>query len=101
MRGVELRAPSKRVCLETVHHPSSSRTSNWEDSASICRVVYPNPKYRQAPTQTKVERITPKMEFLFPIMNCARTCPKNLNPAKAIAEIKKMMVEKNSRIKQK
>ena len=33
------------------------------------------------------------------IMNCARTCPKNLNPAKAIAEIKKMMVEKNSRNK--
>ncbi len=26
------------------------------------------------------------------IMNCARTCPKHLNPAKAIAEIKKMMV---------
>jgi succinate dehydrogenase / fumarate reductase iron-sulfur subunit len=26
------------------------------------------------------------------IMNCTRTCPKNLNPGKAIAEIKKMMV---------
>jgi succinate dehydrogenase / fumarate reductase iron-sulfur subunit len=26
------------------------------------------------------------------IMNCAQTCPKGLNPAKAIAEIKKMMV---------
>jgi succinate dehydrogenase / fumarate reductase, iron-sulfur subunit len=26
------------------------------------------------------------------IMNCTKTCPKNLNPAKAIAEIKKMMV---------
>jgi succinate dehydrogenase / fumarate reductase, iron-sulfur subunit len=26
------------------------------------------------------------------IMNCARTCPKGLNPAKAIAEIKKLMV---------
>jgi succinate dehydrogenase / fumarate reductase iron-sulfur subunit len=30
------------------------------------------------------------------IMNCAKTCPKNLNPAKAIAEIKKMMVERNA-----
>lgn len=30
------------------------------------------------------------------IMNCTRTCPKNLNPAKAIAEIKKMMVKKRS-----
>jgi succinate dehydrogenase / fumarate reductase iron-sulfur subunit len=28
------------------------------------------------------------------IMNCAKTCPKHLNPAKAIADIKKMMVER-------
>jgi succinate dehydrogenase / fumarate reductase, iron-sulfur subunit len=28
------------------------------------------------------------------IMNCAKTCPKHLNPAKAIAEIKKLMVER-------
>ncbi|GGA91598.1 succinate dehydrogenase iron-sulfur subunit [Brucella endophytica] len=28
------------------------------------------------------------------IMNCAQTCPKGLNPAKAIAEIKKMLVER-------
>ena len=27
-------------------------------------------------------------------MNCANTCPKGLNPAKAIAEIKKMVVER-------
>ena len=26
------------------------------------------------------------------IMNCTRTCPKSLNPAKAIGEIKKLMV---------
>ena len=28
------------------------------------------------------------------IMNCANTCPKGLNPAQAIAEIKKMVVER-------
>lgn len=28
------------------------------------------------------------------IMNCTNTCPKGLNPAKAIAEIKKMMLER-------
>jgi succinate dehydrogenase / fumarate reductase iron-sulfur subunit len=28
------------------------------------------------------------------IMNCAKTCPKSLNPAKAIAEIKKLLVER-------
>jgi succinate dehydrogenase / fumarate reductase iron-sulfur subunit len=27
-------------------------------------------------------------------MNCAQACPKGLNPALAIAEIKKMMVER-------
>ena len=27
-------------------------------------------------------------------MNCAKTCPKGLNLAKAIAEIKKMMLER-------
>lgn len=30
------------------------------------------------------------------IMNCAKTCPKGLNPAKAIGEIKQMMVERKS-----
>jgi succinate dehydrogenase / fumarate reductase, iron-sulfur subunit len=29
------------------------------------------------------------------IMNCANACPKGLNPAKAIAEIKKMMLERH------
>jgi succinate dehydrogenase / fumarate reductase iron-sulfur subunit len=27
-------------------------------------------------------------------MNCAQTCPKGLNPARAIAEIKKLQVER-------
>ncbi|MDP9195911.1 MAG: succinate dehydrogenase iron-sulfur subunit [Pseudomonadota bacterium] len=30
------------------------------------------------------------------IMNCTRTCPKGLNPAKAIAEIKKLMVTRQA-----
>jgi succinate dehydrogenase / fumarate reductase iron-sulfur subunit len=29
------------------------------------------------------------------IMNCTKTCPKGLNPAKAIAEVKKMIVQKH------
>jgi succinate dehydrogenase / fumarate reductase iron-sulfur subunit len=27
-------------------------------------------------------------------MNCAQVCPKGLNPAKAIAEVKKMLAER-------
>jgi succinate dehydrogenase / fumarate reductase iron-sulfur subunit len=30
------------------------------------------------------------------ILNCTRTCPKALNPGKAIADIKKMMIERRS-----
>ena len=30
------------------------------------------------------------------IMNCARTCPKGLNPALAIAEIKKLMLARRA-----
>ena len=30
------------------------------------------------------------------IMNCARTCPKGLNPALAIAEIKKLMMARRA-----
>jgi len=29
-------------------------------------------------------------------MNCTDVCPKDLNPAKAIAEIKKLLVERRS-----
>jgi succinate dehydrogenase / fumarate reductase iron-sulfur subunit len=29
-------------------------------------------------------------------MNCTDVCPKDLNPAKAIAEVKKMLVERQS-----
>jgi succinate dehydrogenase / fumarate reductase iron-sulfur subunit len=29
-------------------------------------------------------------------MNCTDACPKDLNPARAIAEIKKMLVERQS-----
>jgi succinate dehydrogenase / fumarate reductase iron-sulfur subunit len=30
------------------------------------------------------------------IMNCTHTCPKGLNPARAIANIRKLMVERNA-----
>ena len=30
------------------------------------------------------------------ILNCTRTCPKHLNPGKAIASIKKLMLERRS-----
>ena len=35
-----------------------------------------------------------RLDRCHTIMNCTQTCPKGLNPAKAIAEIKKMMVER-------
>jgi succinate dehydrogenase / fumarate reductase, iron-sulfur subunit len=28
-------------------------------------------------------------------MNCTKTCPKGLNPAKAIAEVKKLLIKRD------
>ncbi|KAJ1938503.1 hypothetical protein EC988_007568, partial [Linderina pennispora] len=48
--------------------------------------------------QSLPERLS-KMENTFSvyrchtIMNCTRTCPKHLNPGKAIAEIKKLLAK--------
>ena len=49
--------------------------------------------------QAKTERLDDledpfKLYRCHTIMNCAKVCPKGLNPAKAIAEIKKMMVQR-------
>jgi succinate dehydrogenase / fumarate reductase iron-sulfur subunit len=51
--------------------------------------------------QTQSERLDDledpfKLYRCHTIMNCAKVCPKGLNPAKAIAEIKKMMVERKA-----
>lgn len=50
--------------------------------------------------ESKGERLdeledTFKLYRCHTIMNCTKTCPKDLNPAKAIAEIKKMIVERD------
>jgi succinate dehydrogenase / fumarate reductase iron-sulfur subunit len=47
--------------------------------------------------EAKPERLqqlddTFKLYRCHTIMNCTRTCPKGLNPAKAIAEIKKAII---------
>ncbi|MCB1970113.1 MAG: 4Fe-4S dicluster domain-containing protein, partial [Geminicoccaceae bacterium] len=49
--------------------------------------------------ETKGERLDDledpfKLYRCHTIMNCTNTCPKGLNPAKAIAEIKKLQVER-------
>jgi succinate dehydrogenase / fumarate reductase iron-sulfur subunit len=51
--------------------------------------------------QTQSERLDNledpfKLYRCHTIMNCSKTCPKGLNPAKAIAEIKKMMVTRQA-----
>jgi succinate dehydrogenase / fumarate reductase iron-sulfur subunit len=53
---------------------------------------------RDENTKERLEQLEDpfKLYRCHTIMNCARTCPKGLNPAKAIAEIKKLMVERRS-----
>ena len=49
---------------------------------------------RDEDTGTRLDELEDpfKLYRCHTIMNCTRTCPKGLNPAKAISEIKKMMV---------
>ena len=51
---------------------------------------------RDEATKTRLEALEDpfKLYRCHTIMNCAQVCPKGLNPAKAIAEIKKMMPAK-------
>ena len=49
---------------------------------------------RDEMTQERLEALDDsfKLYRCHTIMNCAQVCPKGLNPAKAIAETKKLMV---------
>ena len=51
---------------------------------------------RDEATNERLDRLEDpfKLYRCHTIMNCANVCPKGLNPAKAIAEVKKMMVER-------
>lgn len=53
---------------------------------------------RDEDTGTRLDELEDpfKLYRCHTIMNCTRTCPKGLNPAKAIAEIKKLIVERRS-----
>jgi succinate dehydrogenase / fumarate reductase iron-sulfur subunit len=53
---------------------------------------------RDEDTGTRLDELEDpfKLYRCHTIMNCTRTCPKGLNPAKAIAETKKLLVERRS-----
>jgi succinate dehydrogenase / fumarate reductase, iron-sulfur subunit len=40
------------------------------------------------------ERLLSRLYRCHTILNCAKACPKSLNPAKAIAELKKLKIER-------
>jgi len=52
---------------------------------------------RDEDTGTRLDELEDpfKLYRCHTIMNCARTCPKGLNPAKAIAEIKKLILQRH------
>ena len=65
---------------------------------STLRVEIKLPEYSKAPPYLEIIREqsfpSPDKFKLFrchTIMNCTKTCPKNLNPAKAISHIKTML----------
>ena len=51
---------------------------------------------RDEDTGTRLDELEDpfKLYRCHTIMNCTRTCPKGLNPALAIAEIKKLILER-------
>ena len=50
---------------------------------------------RDEQTEERLEKLEDpfKLYRCHTIMNCTKTCPKHLNPAKAIGDVKKLMVE--------
>ena len=63
---------------------------------SCCRPIAGSPTAATRPTGERLDELEDPFRLYrcHTIMNCTKTCPKGLNPAKAIAEIKKMMVER-------
>ena len=61
---------------------------------SCCRPIAGSPTAATRPpaSGSTISRIPFRLYRCHTIMNCTQTCPKGLNPAKAIAEIKKLMV---------
>ena len=63
---------------------------------SCCRPIAGWPDSRDEATGERLDNLEDPFRLYrcHTIMNCTKTCPKSLNPAKAIASIKKMMVER-------
>jgi succinate dehydrogenase / fumarate reductase iron-sulfur subunit len=63
---------------------------------SCCRPIAGWPTAATRPKGERLDNLEDPFRLYrcHTIMNCTKTCPKSLNPAKAIAEIKKMLVER-------
>ena len=108
--GERLQAPEDREKLDGLYECimcaccSASGPSYWWNSDKFLGPAILLQAYRwlaDSRDEMKGERLD-QLEDPFrlyrchTIMNCATVCPKGLNPAKAIAEIKKMMLERAS-----
>ena len=73
---------------------SFSTLSYYNSSLSSSRLSL---SQRDEMTQERLEALDDsfKLYRCHTIMNCSKTCPKGLNPGKAIAEIKKKVSLKN------
>ena len=57
------------------------------------RVVASTPRRRRVDARRGAEFFFPALDRCHTIMNCSKTCPKHLNPGKAIGEIKKAIAD--------
>jgi succinate dehydrogenase / fumarate reductase iron-sulfur subunit len=92
-----LRVHPLRLLLDLVP-PTGGTARSSSARPRCCRPIAGSIDSRDEATGERLDALEDpfKLYRCHTIMNCAQVCPKGLNPAKAIAEIKKLMVERAS-----
>ena len=72
-----------------------TRTAFWVRPSS-CRPIAGSSTSRDEDKGERLDNLEDPFRLYrcHTILNCAKACPKGLNPGKAIAELKKLMVER-------
>ena len=82
-------------CTTRARATGGTATAIWVPRC-CCRPIAGSPIQRDEATGERLDALEDpfKLYRCHTIMNCTETCPKGLNPAKAIGEIKKLIVER-------
>jgi hypothetical protein len=87
--------PLMRAATTAAHiHTDPQLDALLPEPRCCCKPIAGSPNNRDEATGERLDELEDPFRLYrcHTIMNCTKTCPKNLNPAKAIAEVKKLMV---------